>query len=93
MANVEPITEADILNQVVAPDQPDLNPEAARSLLDLCFTDDAQDRMRELMDKNNKGTITEAEQSEMQKYLLVGTFLDLMQAKARLSLATSGSAD
>ena len=43
------------------------------------------------MDKNSKGTITDAERAEMEKYLRVGTFLDLIQAKARVSLQHCGS--
>ena len=87
------ISEADILDKVVAPNEPGLSPEAARSLLDLHFNEDAAHRMRELMDRNNKGNITDAERSEMDKYLRVGTFLDLIQAKARVSLQQSGSSE
>ena len=36
--------------------------------------------------ENNKGTISESERATLDKYLRVGQFLDLMQAKARLSL-------
>lgn len=87
MASVEhPLTEADILTQVVAPGKPDLPPEVARSILKMRFNDEASKRMQELMDKNNQGTISESETAEMDKYLRVGTFLDLIQAKAHLSL-------
>jgi len=88
-----PITEADILSQVVAPDQADLPPEFARSILNLKFSQAALDRMKELAGKNNQGLLTEAERAEMEKYMRVGNFLDLMQAKARLSLQTADSAD
>ena len=92
MTHVETtVSEADILAKVVAPDQPGLSPEAAHSILELRFNGEAESRMRELMDKNNKGTITDAERAEMEKYLRVGTFLDLIQAKARVSLQQSGS--
>lgn len=83
------ISEADILSQVVAPDQPSLPPESARSILSLSFSQTATDWMNELADKNNKGTITEAERAEMEKYARVGNFLNLMQAKARRSLQAS----
>ena len=84
-------TEADILSEVVAPNRPGLSPESARSILELKFTDKATSRMRDLLDKNNKGTISADERSELDKYLRVGQFLDLMQAKARVSLQQSGS--
>ena len=43
--------------------------------------------MNELANKNRQGTLTDAERTEMEQYLGVGNFLNLMQAKARLSLA------
>lgn len=93
MPNTSIITEADILSEVVAPNQPGISPEFAQAILDLHFTDKANKRIRKLLDKNNKGTINEAERAVLDKYLRVGQFLDLMQAKARLSLETSGTAD
>jgi hypothetical protein len=90
MAETSILTEADILSEVVAPDRPSLSPESARSILELRFTERATSRMRELLDKNNKGTISTDERSELDKYLRVGQFLDLMQAKARLSIQQSG---
>jgi len=45
-----------------------------------------QPRIRELLQKNSAGTITAAEKADLEKYMRVGQFLDLMQAKARLSL-------
>ena len=89
MANTSTITEADILTEVVSPDAGGLNAEAVRSILDLRFSDRAKHRMRELLDRNNKGTITPGEEAELDKYRRVGLFLDLMQAKARLSLNQS----
>jgi hypothetical protein len=83
------VTEADILSEVVAPDQPGLPPESARSILELRFTEKATSRIRELLDRNNKSTITDEERSELDRYLRVGRFLDLLQAKARVSLRQS----
>jgi hypothetical protein len=92
MAEASTITEADILAEIVAPDQPGLSPESARSILELQFTDEADQRIRGLLKKNNDGTISEAERAVLDKYLRVGQFLDLLQAKARLSLQRSESA-
>jgi hypothetical protein len=83
-----PIAEAQILEQVVLPDQPGMPPEFARAILDLRFDQSAVNRMNELAEKNRQGTLAEPERQEMEKYLRVGNFLNLMQAKARLSLAT-----
>ncbi len=93
MGTTSTITEADILSEVVAPGQPGISPEFARAILVLHFTQKANKRIRKLLDKNNQGTIEEAERAELDKYLRVGQFLDLMQAKASLSLAQSGTAD
>jgi hypothetical protein len=89
MAQTPAITEADILSEVVAPDQPGLPPESARSILGLRFTPRATLRIRDLLDKNNKGTVTDEERLELERYLRVGSFLDLLQAKARVSLRQS----
>jgi len=80
------ITEADILAHVIAPDQPGLPPESARAILALQFDQTALARMNDLAEKNRAGTLTEAERIEMEKYLRVGQFLNLLQAKARVSL-------
>jgi hypothetical protein len=86
------ITEADILSDVVAPTQPTLAPEAARAILDLRFNAAAVGRLNELAEKGRLGTLTEDERNDLDKYLRVGNFLNLIQAKARLSLATRGGA-
>jgi hypothetical protein len=87
----ESITEADILSAVVGVQDADLSTEAARSLIGLHFRDDAVGRMNELADRNRRGELSAAEQSELEKYLRVGTFLNLIQAKARLSLEQARS--
>lgn len=89
MAELSSITEADILREVVSPGTASLNDEAARSLLALGFSESAAERMRWLLDKNNKGELASAEAEELDKYRRVGLFLDLVQAKARISLADS----
>jgi hypothetical protein len=80
------LTEADILSDVVAPDEPSWSQEFAQAVLSVRFNDQATNRIRELLQKKNAGKITTAEASDLEKYLRVGQFLDLMQAKARLSL-------
>jgi hypothetical protein len=81
------ITEADILEQVVMPDRPGFSPEAARAILALRFDTSAISRMDELAEGNRQGTLTQGEQEELAMYMRVGNFLNLMQAKAHLSLA------
>jgi uncharacterized protein YnzC (UPF0291/DUF896 family) len=80
------ITEADILSQVVDPDNPDLPIAVARSILVLRFNDAAVERMNTLAERNRQGTLSPTEHDELEKYLRVGQFLNLLQAKARLCL-------
>jgi hypothetical protein len=80
------LTEAHILEQVVMSDQAGMSPESARAILDLRFDPSALSRMNELAEKKRQGTLTESEREEMDNYLRVGNFLNLMQAKARLFL-------
>jgi hypothetical protein len=86
------ITEADILDEVVAPDQPGLSPDVARSILELKFSKRATRRIRQLLRRNNLGTISAQERVTLEKYLRVGQFLDIWQAKAKLSLKQSEDA-
>jgi hypothetical protein len=86
------LTEADILDQIIEPGQPGLPPESARAILALRFGPNAVQRMNELAEKNRQGTLTDAERELMEKYLRVGNFLNLLQAKAHRSLAAASGA-
>lgn len=86
------LTEADILTEVVEPNRPTLSPQLAEELIALHFNDGATSRIRELLLKNNAGTIKPAEKTTLENYLRVGEFLDLLQAKARLTLKGNTSA-
>ena len=63
-----------------------VSPNAAEAILSMEFTEADRERMRQLVDENNKGTLTADELVEMEGYRRVGTFLGLMQSKARLLL-------
>jgi hypothetical protein len=91
MASQTTISEADILNQVVGPKKADLSPEAARSFLGFRFDSVTTRRIRQLLQKNNRGTISAAERLTLEKYLRVGQLLDLLHAKAKLSLQKNGA--
>jgi hypothetical protein len=87
MANdTSTISEADILAEVVGPTSADLSPETARSFLRFRFSDATVRRIQRLLQKNNRGTITARERALLEKYVRVGQFLDLLHAKAKLSL-------
>ena len=80
------ITEADILGQVVAPGEPTLPEALARAILDSRFNDRAVEQMNTLAEKNGRGELSATEEKLLEKYRSVGHFLNLLQAKARLSL-------
>lgn len=84
------LSEADILTEVVEPHRPGLSRELAEELLSLHFNEGATDRIRGLLQKNNAGTISGAEKQTLDNYLRVGEFIDLMQAKARVTLTKFG---
>jgi hypothetical protein len=89
MAATPTITESDILADVIGPDHGDLDPDVAHSLLKWQFTDRAVARMNRLAERNNQGTITVQERQELEKYLRVGSLINILHAKARLSLKPS----
>lgn len=80
------ITEADILSEVIAFSAGDLAPEVAKSLLKWKFTHRAVSRMNRLAERNRRGAITDIEREELERYLRVGSLVNLVQARARLSL-------
>ena len=84
-----PITEDDILERIVSADGPLLSAEAARSFLRLKFPAKDMARIRQLLRKNNAGTIDAEERIALEKYMRVGRFLDLLHARARVALAQS----
>lgn len=80
------ITEADILADVIGFGDGNLSPDVARSFLQWKFTERAVQHIKTLADRNNKGTITDSEREVLERYLRVGSFINIVQAKARLSL-------
>jgi hypothetical protein len=86
------ISDSDVLEHVVPIVKGGFDPDAARAILDLKFDTDATKQIRRLLQKNNRGTISADERVTLEKFLRVGKLIDLLQAKARLSLKESGLA-
>jgi hypothetical protein len=78
--------DAAILARLIRPDDDSLAPEAARALLDIRFTDSDLARIHELAVKNQDDDLTPADKADLESYLRISSFLDLMHAKARRSL-------
>ena len=63
-----------------------LSPEKAEAIVSLAVSPEDQERMRELMERNNQGTLTDSERAEMEGFRRVGTLLGILQSRARLAL-------
>ncbi len=85
-----PSTEAAIVGRLIKPDRGDFSPAAARELLSIRFGDEDETRMRELSRKAQQGTLTAAEQAEVENYRRVGYWLGILWSRARLSLKRAG---
>jgi hypothetical protein len=78
-----------ILSRLIAPDVENLPPAVARYILGLQFCQSDHDRMHALAAKAREGTLTTAEQSEVESYERIGHLVALLQSKARKSLKTT----
>jgi hypothetical protein len=85
-----PNSQAAILARVIQPGRDDLSATAARAFLKFEFTPEDRERMHDLAVKNQAGTLTEGERDELLGYIRIGRFLDIITAKARLSLKKHG---
>jgi hypothetical protein len=81
-----PPSEAEIIEQIVAPNSGRLPAEAARAILAMTFDRPTTSRIRQLLKKNNRGTISVDDRLTLERYLRVGQLFDLVHAQARMSL-------
>jgi len=72
--------------RLLKPDHADMAPEAARFFLNLSFDQHDLNRMEELAARNQEGKLTPEEHDELMNYRQVGLELDLLRAKAMLTL-------
>jgi hypothetical protein len=86
MRDTDTLTEADILARVNMPENGDMSSAAAKAFLTFQFDRSATKEIESLLRKNSRGTISAGERIALDKYIRVGQFLDLMRAKAELSL-------
>ena len=83
--------EAAILKRVIRPDVGDVPPEVAKALLALGFQESDHARMAELSAKAQEGTLTPAEQDELDGYINVSHLISFIRSKARISLKNPAS--
>jgi hypothetical protein len=78
-----PNSEAAILARILASDERELTPDAARYLLSMKLPPLDQDRVDALSEKARAGSLTQAETEELDGYLHVGSLVAVWQSKAR----------
>ena len=85
---LSPNSEAAIWARLMQAQKDELTPEAAQFLLAIDFGESDQQRMIQLAERSEAGTLTAEEQIEFDGYLHVGNLLAVIQSKARLALKT-----
>jgi len=78
--------EVTIFARLIESAREPLAPPAARYILALEFQPEERERMHELALKAQDGTLTAAEQVEIDAYERVGTLLSIWKSKARKTL-------
>ncbi len=83
---------AAIWERVLASSKENLSPEEAQYFLRLSFPPRDVRRMNALAAKARAGTLTEAEDEELENYIHVGHFLGVLQSRARQALKRTSRA-
>jgi cyanate lyase len=80
-------TEAAIIARMIHPEKADLPNDTAQAVLRLLSLDQTDlDRMHVLAVRNQDDALTPDEKAELESYLRISMMVDLIHAKARLSL-------
>jgi len=79
----------EIWNRAIRPQLADLSPEAAHGLLRVALSETDRLRVSELSGKANAGSLTQEEAEELEDFLDIGSALEILKAKARLSLKSA----
>jgi hypothetical protein len=74
-----------VVNRLCWPEE-GLPPDAARSLLQITFAPEDQERMQLLARKAQEGTLSPAEREESCQYDLLGHLLAILHSRARQAL-------
>lgn len=88
---ISPNTEAAILARIIQSDEREVTPEIAQYLLSMKLPSGDEERVNELSAKARTGSLTKAEERELDGYLHIGSLLAVMQSKARGHLTDADS--
>lgn len=86
MPTITASKEGNILSRVLRPERGDLPAEAAQWLLGVEFDPADRERITALYEKAREGNLSDAEDAELEDYGDVGRMLEMLRAKARVSL-------
>ena len=86
---LEPVGTA-MLEQIAGFDARSISPETARQLLDLDFSRSHQEQVDALAQKAREGSLTPAEQAEIDEFIRVADLLAILQSRARQALKRAG---
>jgi len=81
------VHDTSVIDRLLEPFGRALTPAMARALVDLRAPSEDQDRIDELAEKCNEGSLSAEERAEYEDYIRVIHFLGIVQAKARAILA------
>jgi hypothetical protein len=81
-----------ILARAIANGRGTMSPAVARQVLKFGFSQADQDRMTDLMGRNNEGRLSPDEKAELFEFARVGNFLAILQSHARMALKRAGKA-
>jgi hypothetical protein len=81
-----------ILEQLAELAVESISPATARKVLEFRFGASHHTRVKALSRKAQAGTLTPAEQEELDEYIRVGTLLSILQSRARRALKAAGQA-
>lgn len=87
MTATSPNTPVAIWERAIQPARRTLDADSARALLGLKMSKRDLDRADALAARRIDGTLSEAEEAELESYRSVGTALEFLKSKARRSLA------
>jgi hypothetical protein len=88
-ASLPPKTEAAVWLRILHPNG-EFTPEVAEAILQLAIPPDDKARMHDLSVKARAGTLTTAEEEEMDSYERAGALLSTLKSQARQTLKKSG---
>jgi hypothetical protein len=79
-------TEAGIFSRIIQPESGGWGAAAAQAILQMAFAAEDRERMRVLLEKAKADELADSERAELLNFQKAGRMLELMKARARISL-------